>query len=321
MDSKSYVDSLFADYEQSDVLIDFKAELVSNLEARIAAMVRKGMSEEEAFNAAAKELADVQIIADELSLKKRQEVFAECYLDSSRFISPRRAVFYAVCGVVLLFSIITAIMTYFTTQTLTAALGVLFAFAPISLAGFTFLGLTQESAASFPMKKRRAAVYTIAVFLFFCALALAPLTWAAMAESSAPVFGGKSLGQIPQDTSVTAALGIIIAFALPAVAFFIYLGLTEKPRLKPWVINAYHQHDQCVPGTNLWAFADTKDAARFGVITGAVWMFALVIFALLWYFISVKIAWTAFPAAIGCTLLVQGGMAGKKHQSITEEKN
>ncbi|MDR2510407.1 MAG: hypothetical protein LBC77_07175 [Spirochaetaceae bacterium] len=306
MDSKSYVDSLFADYEQSEVLADFKAELVSNLEARISAMARKGMGEAEAFKTAAKELADVSVVANELSLKKRQEVFAERYLDSRRYIKPLQAVLYAVCGVLLLLGVITGVMAFFTTGTLTAAFGTVFAFTPIAIAGFTFLGLTQETASSNPMKKRRAAFYAAAVFMLISAVLLAPLTWSATIEAPSQDWGGVSFGK-----PVTAALGVIVAFAIPAIALFIYLGLTEKPRHKPWVEEKFKRH--CVYSEDAEGFfASPADAARFGVITGAIWMFAFAIFGLLWYFTTVLLALVVIPAAIGGTLLVQGVFWGKK---------
>jgi hypothetical protein len=314
MDGKSFVDSLFADYVQSDALADFKAELTSNLEARIAAMTRKGMNEREAFDAAARELSDVSTLACELSLTKRKEVFAERYLDSRRYITPARALCYALFGVTLLFGFITGAMAFLSANSLSAGLGTLLAFAPLSIAGFTFLGLSQETAASSPMKKRRAALYAAAAFLLAFALTLAPLAWVS-AEASVEAAAGGSFGPLPLEIggSAAAALGVVIAFALPAAALFIYLGLTEKSRLKPWaageILKQRRAHYAHRYGEDF--FASPREAARFGVITGAIWMFAFTLFALLWYFANILVALAAFPAATGATLLLQGCMFAK----------
>ena len=320
MDSKSFVDSLFADYDQSEAFADFKAELTSNLEARILAMTRKGRGEKEAFDAAAKELADVSTLACELSLTKRTEVFAERYLDSRRYIKPAQAVLYALFAVLLLFGAAVGAMSFFAAGTLSAALGPLLAFVPLAAAGFTFLGLTQETAVSAPMKKRRAALYAASAFLLAFALLLAPLAWASAAEyparavSAAEAAGSGAFSAFGiEGGAAAAALGVVIAFALPAAALFIYLGLTEKNRLKPWAAEEaaklYHGGPSGRHGGEF--FESPQEAARFGMICGALWMFAFTLFALLWYFANILIALIAFPAATGATLLVQGCFFGK----------
>lgn len=301
MDTKMYVDSLFADYEQSDVLADFKAELQSNLEARIAGLVKKGTDEAAAFDEAAAELRDIAQIADEMCLKKRQEVFADRYMDIQHYIKPVRAVFYALFSVLLLFALVTAAMSWFAHKDFVELFGVFSAFLPVSIAALAFLGFTQETAGMEPMKPKRALWYSAGVLLLFFALTLAPLTW--FSTRNADIAG------IPQTEPVPAisSLGVIIAFALPAVALFIYLGLTEKPRAKGWVKN--RTRTALMHEMELWS--DSGTASRFGVITGAIWIFAIAVFALLSYFVSFKISWVAFPLAVGCTLLTQAAMTKK----------
>ena len=81
MNTEEYVHSLFADYEETQGLKDFMEELQSNLDARVASLVKKGLSEQDAFEKACAELGDISVLADELSLKKRREVFEEVYMD------------------------------------------------------------------------------------------------------------------------------------------------------------------------------------------------------------------------------------------------
>jgi hypothetical protein len=81
MSTKDYIGSLFRDYEETEGLKDFMEELQSNLDERIASLVRKGQSEKEAFEKACVELGDISTLAKELSLKKRREVFEEAYMD------------------------------------------------------------------------------------------------------------------------------------------------------------------------------------------------------------------------------------------------
>jgi hypothetical protein len=78
--AKELVDSLFEGYEQTAELADFKEELLSNLNDKLESLVKKGMDSETAFAKASAELGDISALADELSLKKRKEVFEEVYI-------------------------------------------------------------------------------------------------------------------------------------------------------------------------------------------------------------------------------------------------
>ena len=75
MNIREHVDALFTDYKDTESMQDFKEELAGNLTDRIAAMCKKGLGEGEALKKALVELGDVSAIADELSLKKKQEVY------------------------------------------------------------------------------------------------------------------------------------------------------------------------------------------------------------------------------------------------------
>jgi hypothetical protein len=86
MGTQKYVDGLFSGYEQTPTLCDFKEELRSNLNDRIANLIKKGMSEQMAFDKATTELGDISALADEISLKKKKEVFSEMYMKTKNYM-------------------------------------------------------------------------------------------------------------------------------------------------------------------------------------------------------------------------------------------
>jgi hypothetical protein len=113
MEAKEFVDSLFKGYEETKALADFKEELLGNLNAKIEDLVKKGMEPEAAFAKASAELGDVSAVADELSLKKRTEVFEEAYMGISRYMSAGRVAGYVVFGALALFGVIVAFISFF----------------------------------------------------------------------------------------------------------------------------------------------------------------------------------------------------------------
>ncbi|MCL1948086.1 MAG: permease prefix domain 1-containing protein, partial [Chitinivibrionia bacterium] len=108
METKEFVDSLFKGYEETAALADFKEELLANLNAKIECLVKKGENAQAAYEKARAELGDVSALADELSLKKRKEVFEEVYMDVRNFMDAKRVAGYVACGMLALFGIITA---------------------------------------------------------------------------------------------------------------------------------------------------------------------------------------------------------------------
>ncbi|MCL1882576.1 MAG: permease prefix domain 1-containing protein [Defluviitaleaceae bacterium] len=73
MKENVYVERLFADYENTPEIIDFKEEISANLAANIRGLISKGLSEEQAFDKATAELGDITDIADSVGKKKRNE--------------------------------------------------------------------------------------------------------------------------------------------------------------------------------------------------------------------------------------------------------
>ncbi|MDR3020299.1 MAG: hypothetical protein LBU66_05285, partial [Treponema sp.] len=77
--------------------------------------------------------------------------------------------------------------------------------------------------------------------------------------------------------------------------------------LKPW---AKSSHNKAMKeGMEIWN--DPAMAARFGMFSGAIWIFAFGFFFLLGFLISFKFSWLVFIFATAVQLLVQGVMVKK----------
>jgi hypothetical protein len=311
--TKEFVDSLFRGYEETAKLSDFKEELASNLDDKIASLVNKGLNEEEAFAKAAAELGDISALADEISLKKKQEVLGEVYMNIRRYMNPKRVAAYVFSGFIFLFGAITAVIALFAqgnggfpetgfpgsglienSHRFTAFFGVLLPFVSLSAAGFTWLGLTQELPALYPLSKKRALWYAAAVFFLAAGLILFPLTYFSTGT----------------DYSLIGAMGILIPFVLPSMGLLVFLGLTEKDRLKPWM----KLRQEAEMKKNYEMFRDPSVSARFGLFSGAIWLSAAGFFVLFGFLLGFRYSWLVFLFAVAAQLWVQGAMMKNENE-------
>jgi hypothetical protein len=305
MNAKDFVDSLFAGDEETKTLADFKEELLANLGAKIESLVKNGMDETAAFAKASAELGDVSALADELSLKKRKEVFEEVYMDIRKYMTAPRVAGYVIFGVLAFFGLLTGGMAYFSSRhiiaterwvSLTALFGAMMPFLTAAIVGFTFLGVTQETAAAYPIPKKRAAWYAAAAGLIAFGITVAPITFFAIRSTGEPV-------------ELAGSLGVLLVFMLPGIGLLAFLVLTEKNRLKPWVT-------EMTAGAirrEMALWNDPAVAARFGMFSGAIWIFAAGFFILLGFLIGFKFSWLVFVFAVAVQLLVQGLMSKPSH--------
>jgi hypothetical protein len=309
--TKEFVDSLFKGYEESEKLSDFKEELTSNLNARIASLAAKGIAREEAFVKATAELGDISALADEISLKKKQEVLGEAYMNIRHYMKPARVAAYVVTGVVLVFGIITALIAFFAqaggpeffswgliekSHRLTAFFGVLLPFVSACAASFTWLGLTQELPAMHPLSAKRASWYALGALALTAGIILFPLTYFSTGN----------------EYSLIGAMGILIPLVIPSIGLLVFLGLTEKDRRKSWVKLRYEaevkkQHEM---------FSDPVVSARFGMFSGAIWIAAAGLFVLFGFIIGFKYSWLTFLFAVAAQLLVQGLMIKSNTEGV-----
>jgi hypothetical protein len=323
MNAKEFVDSLFEGYEKTAALADFKEELLGNLNAKIENFVKKGMGEEEAFAKASAELGDVSTLADELSLKKRKEVFEEVYMDIKKYMSTGRVAAYVIFGVVALFGITAGFIALFATKGIAAHLDltVLFSsmmpFLTTAAIGFTYLGVTQELPSMYPVSKKRGAWYACAAGLIAFGIFSMPMGF--FGSRLAGDFLTITIQESPEmmsyitshAVSIIPIISMLIPFVLPGIGILVFLILTEKDRLKPW---AKEFHAKAVE-REMAMWNDPATATRFGLFSGAIWIFAAGIFVLLGFIIGFKFSWLVFIFAVAIQLLVQGFMSKRAETS------
>ncbi|MDR0401175.1 MAG: permease prefix domain 1-containing protein [Treponema sp.] len=312
MKTQDFVNRLFSEYEESPALRDFKEELLSNLEAQIASLQAKGLDEEAAFDKATGELGDISALADQISLKKKQEVLQDAYLGLRKYLSPGRVAWYVLSGGWLVLGIIIALVAYLTGEEQSALeafwepykravhfLGVLVAFVPPAVGVFTFLGATQETASRNPLSTKRGLWYALAALVLSFGAILSPLTYFAV--------GGRLME----------AVATLIPCVIPGLGCLIFLILTERDTRKPWVRAQYEKEARA----NREFLSDPVASARFGMISGALWIFAAGMFLLLGFLAGFQFSWVVFVFAVAVQLAMQGlmmkgkGSEGKNGES------
>jgi hypothetical protein len=169
--------------------------------------------------------------------------------------------------------------------------GVILAFLCVAAPGFTFLGLTQETASLRPMGIKRALWYGAASLLISFGITVFPLTYFAVKYS--PDTAGDLAGL--QGTALIGPLGTLLPFLIPGAALLVFLILTEKDRRKPWA--------RVRPAAE---WPDPAAETRFGLFSGAIWLFAAGFFFLLGCLWTFKLAWLIFIFAVAVQLVLQG---------------
>ena len=319
MEAKQFVDSLFKGYEETPALADFKEELLGNLNAKIENFAKKGMEPEAAFAKASAELGDVSALADELSLKKRKEVFEEVYMDIKAYMTAGRVTAYVVFGILAFFGITVACIAFFATDSLnkhidlTGFFGTMMPFLTAAVTGFTYLGMTQETASMYPVGKKRGAWYSVAAGLIAFGVFTMPIVYFGgklaknIAEDIVVIDGlsGATIQNVERIITIVPVISLIIPFVLPGIGILVYLCLTEKDRLKPWAKD--FRDKTAAREMALWN--DPVVATRFGMFSGAIWVFAIGLFFLLGFIISFKFSWLVFIFAVAFQLVIQGVMS------------
>jgi MFS family permease len=238
-------------------------------------------------------------VADEISLKKKQEVLSAMYMKTRNYITPARSVLYVLCGLVMGIGILLALITWFASgivgASIVGSIGALLPFGLVSILGFLFLGLTQETAAREPMPWSRALAYVAAAgFILFGAL-VALITFFGVTE-----YPGDRWSYGYESVSMTGALAVLMVFVLPGIALGVFLILSEKDRSKPWVVNlqqeAYRRDAE--------RFGGSAGQERFGLICGAIWIAAVAGFIVLTMTVGLKFSWLAIAAALVIQMVV-----------------
>ncbi|MDR0489849.1 MAG: permease prefix domain 1-containing protein [Oscillospiraceae bacterium] len=282
MKERVYVDRLFADYEDSPEIKDFKEEIVGNLKERIKELVSGGLDEEKAFDKAASELGDITAIADEVGKKKRNEAIGQMYMKSKAPLTKKTAAGVTIASALLLIGVAFALIAFFSNVDV-----IWFYYASVIMLSvacglYTCVGLTQETRAHYPMRSGRALAYGLACLLAILGAGLAVVSF---------VFGGYEM---------SASIVIKAALILPAVCAFIFLLATESKRQKPWLkalteryerdaVNAIGAHIVSNVG-----IVNPVKAARFGVASAGMWILAIALFFTFHFAAGWQFSWLVF---------------------------
>jgi hypothetical protein len=293
MNTQKYIDGLFANYEETPALADFKEELRGNLDERIENLVKKGTPEQEAFHKATAELGDISALADEISLRKKQEVYEDMYMGTRKYMTPRRTAAFVLGGAAVCFGLIAAAITWFSTGIETAALGSAMVFCAAGAALLTFMGLTQETASYHPMPWKRAVFYALAAGVFLFGVFVVPMTYFEVAAH------GEDMPRT--EFGLMTSIAALIPFVLPSAALFVFLILTEKDRRKPWVVALAKE---CAK-REMEYFSNPIQPTRLGLVCGAIWTAAIALFAVLTINVGLLYSWLALAGAIVLQLLAQ----------------
>ncbi|WP_368975308.1 hypothetical protein NST61_01660 [Caldifermentibacillus hisashii] len=284
MELKEFIDQAFEKYEESPELIDFKEELLTNLQDRLKSLEANGIKRADALRQIQIEFADINKIADEMSLEKKKEVFEMRYMSLRNFVTKTRAAIYTILGVLTVFAIIISCFSYLLLGKVDAVTGVMMLFLSVPLAGFVYLGLTQETATRNPMRPLRAAIYAVAVFVFLFGVFLVPI-------GPMLIFG--------EAKSLEGALAVLIPFALPSLGVITFLMITEPEHRKAWVLKEAEKQNE-------WAknFETSGNAQTFGIMTAALWILAIGAFILLLIMKLWVFSWIPFVVALALMMVL-----------------
>lgn len=282
---KRYVDNLFSDIHDTKQLRELKEEVSANLLDKINDFITSGDNEQEAFNKAVSSLGDMSELVE--SLRKASEVKIVEGIDHHRFIDKKHVIGYVTASAILLLGIMLTGIIYFKTKELLTTTGTLMPFLIISVVLFMYFGLTQETQHEYGMNSKRALAYSLATgLLLFGAF-----------ESGFVYFKGQE---------IYAVLATLMPFMLPSVICYIYLGLTEKSRVKmdsewrkQWV--SYYSNPQSM--------------MLRGNISGALWIFSIAIFFIIGLTLGWKYSWIVFIVAIGFEVLIEAFFRGNRKVS------
>ena len=285
MKEKVYVDRLFADYEDTPEIKDFKEEIAANLAERVRGLVAKGSSEEKAFKKAAAELGDITAIADEIGKEKRNEAIGQLYMKAKVPITKRTAAGVTAASGLLLLAIGLAAVTFFS-KTSHAILYHVAAFLLSAACGsYTYFGLTQETAAHYATKNRRALAYGAVCMACFLGAGFACVTF------------------FIDSFELSAALVIKTAFVLPAICALVFLLATEPKRQKPWLKAMADREIENSMRIQQDMVSPVK-AARFGAASGGLWVLAIAVFATLFFVFEWQYAWLVFLFALAAQVFM-----------------
>jgi hypothetical protein len=307
MREKIYVDRLFANYDDTQELRDFKEEITVNLRERVKELSQEGIGEDEAFEKASAELGDITAVADDAARQKRTETIGQMYVKAKVPLTKRTAFGVAAAtgftlaslGLVLAGIISGGAHLMYYTMPFYAASATL----AIGCGLYVFFGLTQETAAHYAMRGGRAGAYALVCLVGVLAVCMLAVTF-----------------WLDYWQLATAIIYFKFALLLPVVCCLVFLLATEPKRQKQWLRTMIDselesQFSGFTHGYYHNSFVDPVRAARFGVLSGALWLLAIALFVTLGVFVGWHISWLpplfALPIQVFMVVFIFKGKADK----------
>ena len=287
-----YLDEAFADIPRTPETADLKEEIRGNLQARVTELEATGTKPEAAAAKAINELGPIQELVESMGGDEPStspgdtavKLIALNKVKTDPGYVVRTVIFSLVLAVLLVGVVLTAIFGQgraysFPAGSVWLAVGV----SAVALGLIVVDGLRQETSQHYRMPLRRALGYSGAALLAIAGLEVTGL------------FIGKQSTPELFSAGLTAALLSLMAF--------IWLGVTQTNRQKPWVKDlnkAYAFEDRFSQ--------DPAAAARFGIYTVVIWVAGIGLFVLLSIVVGFVWSWLALLAALLVFFLVLARM-------------
>lgn len=264
---------------------DLKEEMRANLMARIAELQAAGVPAAEAARRAIAELGDIRSLIDEVTGAPGRRV-PDAPWQQHR-VSPKpayaaRTILFSLIGLAALGLMVVDLVPAAGVTIDVVAVGA--AVAALAFAGAAIVAdaLRQETTANFPLPRKRSLAYGLS-------------TLAGLA--------GLGIGAQYLRANALALLGIGTVLVVVSIAAFIYLGVTQTNRHKPWVVRLETE----AAAADLF-IRDPATAARFGLYTVAIWVVAVAAFEVLGFTVGWAWSWLALVAGFAMMMLVLGRM-------------
>jgi MFS family permease len=274
-----YLDEAFAEVPVTPDSLDLKEELRSNLSARVAELVSGGADDATAATTAVRELGDIRDLLDGLAADGHSAGVPH----PSQRVRPRPVfvLLTVLFSLVLAKSVTWVVLGAFGIVPLWTAVAFAVA-AALSVGVIVTLALRQETSQHYPMPTGRALAFGAASLGITLGLGLAaallPTQWVGAIVAGVPL-------------------------TVLAILAFVWLGVTQTNRTKPWALELQRQYVAEDPFTQ-----NPAVAARFGIYTVAIWILGIAAFIVLSLTVGWAWSWLALVATFAVFMITLGRM-------------
>jgi len=281
-----HLDALFADVTLTPDVQDLKEEIRGNLTARVAELEATGVPAAKAADQAIAELGDIEEILGSVR-EGGDEPRSTAAMYRANRVRPRPGFVLRtiLLGVVTL--AVAIVVTFAATNILHWNAGVQVALAIVGVGlpvGILVAdSLRQETAASYPLPRGRAAWY---------------------GASTAVAVAGLAMGLVIADVpSELWPLAVGVPLLVASGLMFTYLGVTQSNRRKAWVRELEDRYIAADRFQN-----DPAAASRFGLYAGVIWMVAILAFIVMVLKVGSVQALIAIFAGVIATMILLARM-------------